>query len=191
MEPGVTDTYKIPIHLQYHMNLLVDSVCILDLEVSQQLVIYKKCIREAAKRVRADCLFLDPQGAFSNKLILSSVSRALWYNDLSLASRLIRNAPIAADLIFIDRGLVTAHCQENFEAAFTDFFRVYHRTEVGRLRTELTSTSSLIVKKQIKSRLQCARRLQGVFWPTGRRLKLAGIKTADDNVVSSNTEVQA
>ena len=147
-------------NFKYHLNLLIDSVCILDLEVSQQLFIHKKCIREAAKRVRGDCLFLDPQGAFSNKLVLSSVSRALCLNDLSLAARLLRHAPIAADLIFVDRGLVCAYSYENFENVFGDFFRVYHRTEVGRLQSDLAATSAPIIQKQIKSRLQCARRMQ-------------------------------
>ena len=57
-------------NFKYHLNTLIDSVCILDLDVSQQLFVYKKCIREAAKRVRGDCLFLDPQGALSTKLVL-------------------------------------------------------------------------------------------------------------------------
>ena len=64
-------------NFQYHLNSLIASVCTLDLEVFQQLIIYKKCIREAAKRVCGDCSSWDPQGAFSAKLVLSSVSRAL------------------------------------------------------------------------------------------------------------------
>ena len=47
-------------NLQYHLNSLIDSICFVDLEVSRQLFVYKKCIREAAKRARGDCLFLDP-----------------------------------------------------------------------------------------------------------------------------------
>jgi hypothetical protein len=135
------------------------------LDVSQQLSVYKKCIREAAKRVRGDCLFLDPQGALSTKLVLSSVSRALWFNDLPLASRLLRHAPTAAELIYIDNGVVSAYCYEKFEMIFGDFFRVYHRTEVGRLQADLAATSAPTIKRQIKSRLQCARRMQNIFGP--------------------------
>ena len=117
------------------------------------MIMYKMCIREASKRVRGDCLFLDPKGASSTKLVLSSVSRALWFNDLSLASRLLRHAPIAADLIFIDNGLVCAYSYEDFESVFGEFFRVYHRTEVNRLQSDLAATTALTVEKQIKSRL--------------------------------------
>ena len=106
--------------------------------------------------------FPGPQGAFSNKLIFSSVSRALWFDDLSLATRAIRHAPIAADLIFVDRGLVCAYSIEVFESTLVDFIRVYHRTEVGCLQSDLSPTTALTVKKQIKCRLQCARRTQSI-----------------------------
>ena len=53
------ESASIPI-FKYHSNSLIDSVYILDLEVSQQLLVYKKCILEAAKPVGADCLSMDP-----------------------------------------------------------------------------------------------------------------------------------
>ena len=71
-----------------------------------------------------------------------------------------------------------------------DFFRAFHRTEVGRLQSDLTATTALTVKKQIKSRLQCARRLQSIFWPTGRRLRLTGIKVADGSIITCPTLIQ-
>ena len=81
-----------------------------------------------------------------------------------------------------------------FEQIFGDFYNVFHRSEVSQLQTEIAATESLIVKKQLKSRLQCARRMQGVFWKTGKRLKLAGIKVRDsegqDTVVTSPQAVQ-
>ena len=58
--------------------------------------------KEAANRVRGDCLFLDPRGALSTKLVLSSVSRALWFNNLGLARKLIDYSAFAKDLIFIE-----------------------------------------------------------------------------------------
>ena len=121
---------------------------VLDLEVSQQLVIYKKCMTEVAKRVRGEYLFLDSQGAISAKLVLSSVSRALWFNNLSLAMRLLRFSPIAQDLIFIDKGIVCAHSYENFENTFGDFFRVYHRSEVARLQADLIAIIALTLKNE-------------------------------------------
>ena len=43
-----------------------------------------------------------------------------------------------------------------------------------------------MLHNQIKSRLQCARKMQSMFWPTGRRLRLAGIKTLDGSVVGTD-----
>ena len=61
-----------------------------------------------------------------------------------------------------------------------------------QLQNEIAATESLIVKKQIKSRLQCARRMQGVFWKTGKRLKLSGIQVRGiDGQVSTVSSPQA
>ena len=173
-----------------HLESLTSSISILNLEVPRQLIIYKKCMREAAKRVRNECLFLDSSGGESTKLILSSVSRALWFNNISLAKKLLNSSSIASDPIFVDGGKVCAHSYENFENTFGDFFKVYHRSEVVRLQQDLQVTTAATIKKQIKSRLQCARRMQGFFWPSGKRLKLSGIKTADGDTVTSAAAVQ-
>ena len=69
-------------------------------------------------------------------------------------------------------------------------FRVCHRSDVGRLQAELSSTTALTVKKQIKSRLQCARRMQGIFWPSDRRHRLTGIKSADGSIITCPSMVQ-
>ena len=71
---------------------------------------------------------------------------------------------------------------------------MFHRTEVTQLQNEIAATESLIVKKQFKSRLQCARRMQGVFWKTGKRLELSGMQVRDNDgqvtIVSSPPAVQ-
>ena len=78
----------------------------------------------------------------------------------------------------------------NFDNTFVDFFRVYHRREVERLQSDLSSTIAFAVKKQIKSRLQCARRMQSIFWPAGRRLRLTGIKVAGGSIITCRTLIQ-
>ena len=47
------------------------------------------------------------------------------------------------------------------------------------LGKEAANAGSANLKKQIKARLQAARRLQGVYWPRNERLKLVGIKLQD------------
>ena len=110
-------------NFKMHLESLTSSISIFNLEVGHQLMMYKKCIRAAAKRVRNECLFLDSSGAESTKLVLSSVSRALWFNNLSLAKRLVRYSDIATEPIFIDAGKVCAFSYGNFENTFGDFFK--------------------------------------------------------------------
>ena len=93
-------------------------------------------------------------------MYLCNMIYALWFNNLSLAAKLLRFSPIAGDLIFIDKVFLCAHSYENFENTFGEFFRVYHRFEVVRLQSDWAATTALTVKKQMKSRLQCARRIQ-------------------------------
>ena len=118
--------------------------------------------------MRNESLFTNPDGSAEKKIVWSSISRALWFNNLPLAERLIRWSSIASDLIYIEDRKVLAYSYETFEQIFGDFYNVFHRSEVTQLQNEIAATESLIVKKQLKSRLQCARRMQGVFWKTGK-----------------------
>ena len=61
---------------------------------------------------------------------------------------------------------------------------------MGRLQADLSSTTALTVKKQIKSRLQRAMRMQSIFWPSGRIHRLTGIKVADGSIISCPTLIQ-
>ena len=181
-------------NFKVHLNSLTDYVRILALNVSEQLLIYKSCMREAARRVRNEALYFNPDGSAERKIVLSSISRALWFTDLPLARKLLRWSSIAKDLMHMDDCKVLAYSYENFEQVFGDFYNVFHRSEVTQLQTEIAATDSLIVKKQFKSRLQCARRMQGVFWKTGKRLKLSGIQVRGNDgqvsIVSSPQAVQ-
>ena len=122
-------------------------------------------------------------------MVLSS-----WFNNLSLAKTLIviDYSAIAKDLIHIEETQLKAHSVETFEVIF-GFFNVYHSSQAQQLRQQIASTSSIMQKKQLKPRLQCARRMRH-FGRQGGRLKLAGIKIRDTEgnscIVSSSKQVQ-
>jgi len=174
---------------------LVECVDSFSLSPAEQLNAYNSCLKEAARRVRNEALYKNPDGSEEKKLVLSSVSRALWFNNLGLAKKLIDYSSSAKDPIFIKDSQVKAFSFQAFETIFGDFFNMYHSSQVQQIQQQIASTSSIMQKKQLKSRLQCARRMLSVFWKTGGRLKLAGIKTrdADGNtcIVSSPKQVQA
>ena len=178
-----------------HVSSLVESVDIFSLKPAEQLNTYNSCIKEAARRVRNEALFSNPDGTEEKKLVLSSVSRALWFNNLGLARKLIEYSASAKDLIFIEDSQVKAFSFQAFESIFGDFFNMYHSSQVQEIQKQMTNATSVMQKKQLKSRLQCARRMFAIFWKTGGRLKLAGIKVRDDEgnstVVTCPKQVQS
>ena len=86
-------------------------------------------------------MFKKPGGTEEMKLVLSSVSRALWFNNLNLARKLIDYSVFAKDLIFIEDAQVKAHSFERFEVIFGDVFNVYHSSQV---RTSAADCNDLI-----------------------------------------------
>ena len=109
-----------------HLKSLTDYIGILALEVSEQLIAYKACMREAARRVRNESLYSKPDGSAERKIVLSSISRALWFNNLPLARKLLRWSTLAKDLIYIVDCKVLAYSYETFEQIFGDFYNVFH-----------------------------------------------------------------
>ena len=184
-------------HLNFkvHVSSLVECVDIFSLQPSDQLKAYNSCLKEAARRVRNESFFANPDGSEEKKLVLSSVSRALWFNNLGLARKLIDYSASAKDLIYIEDSTVKAFSFQSFETIFGDFFNTYHSSQVQQIQIQMTNATSVMLKKQLKSRLQCARRMLSIFWKTGGRLKLAGIKARDSegntSIVTGPTQVQS
>ena len=49
------------------------SVSIFSLDATEQLDVYKSCLKEAARRVRNEALVENPDGSQEKKLVLSSI----------------------------------------------------------------------------------------------------------------------
>ena len=183
-------------HLSFkiHVSSLAESVDIFSLKPADQLNTYNACIKEAARRVRNEALFTNPDGTEEKRLVLSSISRALWFNNLGLARKLLDCSASAKDLIFIEDSQVKAYSYTAFETIFGDFFNIYHSSQVKEIQKQMVNATSVMQRKQLKSRLQCARRMLAIFWKTGGRLKLAGIKVRDENgnisIVTGPKQVQ-
>ena len=101
-----------------HLKSLTEYIGIRALDVSEQLLTYKDCMKEAARRVRNETLYLNPDGSAERKIVLSSISRALWFNNLPLARKLLRWSAFAKDLIHIVDCKVLAFSYESCEQIF-------------------------------------------------------------------------
>ena len=92
---------------------------------AKQVLSYKDCMREAARRVRTESLFQNPDASVEMKIVLSSISRSLWFSGLPLARKLLRWSSIAKDLVYIVDYKVLAYSYESFEQIFADFYTVF------------------------------------------------------------------
>ena len=133
-EPPIPAWITKHINFKFHVSSLGEYVDIFTLKPAEQLNTSNSCIKEAARRVRNEALYTNPDGSEEKKLVLSSVSRALWLNNLGLARKLIEYSASAKDLIYIEDSQVKAFSFQAFETIFGDFFNMYHSSQVQHRR---------------------------------------------------------
>ena len=123
------------------------------------------------------------------------MSRALWFNNVTLARRLLQSSELAKLHLRVSGGKVSIANPAFFDAAFNEVHAKYYDGHIHELSSQssLPSTAANL-KKQLKSRIQCFRRLQAAYWPVGKRLAVTGIKvTVEDgssNVVQDPSAIQ-
>ena len=169
-------------NFKLELQSLVEDMHFEDLAPEKKLICYKSCIREAARRVR-DRLFLeDPASDNAIRMTLSSISRAIWFNDVKLARRVFSSSSIARDLLEVRHGRVVCIDFHSFDSLFNEYHSKDLRNNIHTMGRLLSNVSSQNVKKQIKARIQVAKRFLGIYWSKGKRLKLVGLKLpAADN----------
>jgi len=161
------------------LNLISADINLVNLPDHQQLPVYKACIREAAKRTREHLLYSDAGSQESRRMAIASVSRAIWFNNVALARKLIAASDMGSQLLEVVGRRVYCKDYAYFDSLFDEVHLTLHNRQAQGLRRDLNRTISLTVRKQLKARLQAARRRESLFFPRGKRLKLAGICVRD------------
>ena len=64
-----------------------------------QLPLLKNIILEASRAVRDHLITHDAQGVESQRMVVASVARAVWRQDVRLANRLLHSSPLASTLL--------------------------------------------------------------------------------------------
>jgi len=169
---------------------MVDNVALFGLPDHQQLFIYKKLLREASRHVRDFLLTHFPNGNESERMVIDSVGRAIWRQNLPLARTLVSTSPLAAQHLQIQGSTVALREPEAFEELFNSTRLAAKQSQARALKLELSRTTSAPTAKQLRSRLQANRRLSALHWPTGKKLKLIGIRVNDGTVASSPEDIQ-
>ena len=166
---------------------------LLELDPAEQLAVQKRCILAAAREVRDMQLFRDPGNSECVRMVVDSISRAIWRQDVKLAWKVICSSSIGSQFLEICDKQV--RCRDF--VAFDDLYNKTKMEEHARLnfslRNNLNNTSGANSRKRIKSKLQASRRQQALFWPSGKILRLSGLKVevnGEETLVTHPSEVQ-
>ncbi len=158
------------------LDLLIKKVFRDDMDHFHRLRTHKILFREAAFHARDALNFTGNKEFESRRLVFESMTRAIWFNDVRLATRLINATKIAPQYLRIDSKSVSAIDPLSFEQADISEKREFYRREECQLRDLLRMSESINEKPQLQSRLKASRRLQSVWWPAGRKIHLYGLR---------------
>ena len=136
-----------------------------------QLPVLKMCIKEAARKTRDEMLFNNLEDPAAWKTITFTIVRVLWSNDVRLARKIIYASELANELLEIRLNKVCCKDYVLLEKHFSDTFLEHWNRKVGRLRTKVAQAASPNHRKQLKSKLQGARRMQSLYWKSAARLE--------------------
>jgi len=196
LTPRTTGSFSVPRYICRNpkfgelVETYASDIDILELPPSRQLPLLKSIFIEASRVVRDYLVTHDSSGVESQRLVAASVARAAWRNDARLARRLIGSSTLAASFLGVSGNTVYLLDPNAFDLFFNET-RITQKQEVlAKLQKEKLATNSINAKKQLKSQMQGVRRMMALFWPSGKRLKLAGIRQSDGTTFCSPQDMQ-
>ena len=149
-----------------HVARFVEYCNLFQLPAHQQLGVYKVCMKEAGRYVR-DAMQLEAKDEnAAMRLLLATISRAIWFNKVSVARKVIQTSPLAAELLDISGATVACKDFVYSNALFDEVHRTYLQKDINAMRIVAGNASTANVRKQLKSRIQAFQRLQAVYFPT-------------------------
>ena len=117
------------------------------------------------------------------RLLVDSINRSIWGNNVFLAEKLIKHSDVAKDLLFISQEptgrKVNCRDYEAFDFLFCQVRSEQQRATASELEMLISGTANFSKRKQLKGRLKAVRSSLPVFFKTKRLLKLNGITIED------------
>ena len=149
----------------------------MNVPVRRQLATLKVCFKEASKVVLLDIQHDEENSIEAGRLAFSSMSRALWFNSVSLARKLLSSSELAKTDLCISGCKACVVNPAFFDVAFNEAHSIDYSTNIKEMRKQSSaSTASANLKKPLKSRVPCSQRLRGIYWPLGKRMTVTGVK---------------
>ena len=162
-----------------------------DCPAETKLDMFNSSLRAIGREVRDHLLTHDPDGNDSKRLVLNSISRAVWGQKDRLARQLLRSSELARRHLYIDTDLgVMLIDPVRFDAEFNEVRLNDRNATIGRLQGDLGRVTSSNAKKKVVSQLQAQFRMRALHWPRNKTLKLAGLKCGAGSIASSPSAMQ-
>ena len=161
---------------------IVDAIQVMELPEERRLHIFNKCIHEASRVVRDFLLVHHPDGTEIQGMIVFSTARAIWRQNTSLASKLIKTSPLAASFLKVEGNKVFLSNASQFNMYYDDARMQISNQALTKLATRMQFASSALEAKKVKCKIQATKRFMALFWKQNRCMKLSGIRLSSGNV---------
>ena len=110
---------------EMHVHSLASSCNLLCLPVHRQLSTLKVCFREASKRVLLDIQHVEENSLEAQRIAFSFISRAIWFNNVCMAKKLLISSELAKLHLQILNGRASIIDPAFFEVAFNECHAKY------------------------------------------------------------------
>ena len=150
---------------------------------------HKTIIREAARLARNAAMIEPNRPLFLDTQMLSTISRAVWFNDVKIAKLLLALYPVAREHIVVCNGVVSLSNPALFSSTVSASKYAYR--EKARLEAEAAMKTAKKNKKKAKSQAEAMTRLSKLWSPFDSRLQLVGVRVKEGNSYRVITDPEA
>ena len=159
-----------------YVEAFASYVDLLELPNHVQMNVFNDCIKEASKKVLDEIHHCEGESLQSQRMIFASISRAVWYGNYALAKKLISSSVLAQTHIELQGCKVVFKDPPAFSVAFDEIHSKFYKDQIEEQKAVRTQPGiSGNALKQAKSRIQCFRRLEAIYWPKGKRMNVTGV----------------
>ena len=106
------------------------------------LLVYKMCLKEAARMVREETQLESCNETASWRLVLATISSVIWFNKLSIARRMMSNSVLGRKLLQSQGGKFVCKDDVLFDAYFNGCHKAALQKDIHILRVGISNAAS-------------------------------------------------
>eukprot|EP00959_Pyramimonas_sp_CCMP1952_P315324 6599516-Pyramimonas_sp.AAC.1 len=146
---------------------------------------------EAARYARSAIIFRKPRSLAARFMVLRSIARAVFRQDVQLALKLRRSHPLAREMVSVDaeQSEVTLSDPDRFTVMSNQVHSevaTRQRHRVARAAEQQTNEQK---ERRMRERLKRMAKVEQLWSPFDRRVYLTGVKDQEGNVHNTPSEI--